>query len=190
MEDWGASRLTLMTVADWLHSPATYAAKPSWEQAMRVLAGEDSAALEALRTQALEWGGPPGGRNYRTASTDNPTETRAVLRDPALVGLWRYTLTRYPDRMRDLEGLEDVVFRDELLEVMARRLAIARAIPPVREILARRAAGRSDLGGLIASLNQLRGGAGRASATVALERFLHAAGVLPLLEASEDAPSK
>ena len=98
MEDWGASRLTLITVADWLRSPRTYASKPSWERAMRTLAGEDAEALEALRTQALEWGGPLGGRNYHTALTDNPFETRRVIRDPALVSRWRWTLTRYPQK--------------------------------------------------------------------------------------------
>ena len=190
MEDWGASRLTLITAADWLRSPRTYEAEPSWERAMRTLAGNDAEALEALRTQALEWGGPLGGRNHHTALTDNPAETTRVLRDPALVSRWRWTLTRYPERMRRLQGLTDRVFRDELLEMMARRLAIARAIPPVREILARQAAGRSDLGGLIAEVNRLRGGASRPTVRVALERFLHAAGVLDLLGSAENAPTR
>jgi len=190
MEDWGASRLTLITVADWLRSPRTYESKPSWERAMRTLAGEDAEALEALRTQALEWGGPLGGRNYHTAVTDNPFETRRVLRDPALVSRWRWTLTRYPERMRRLQGLDDRAFRDELLEMMGRRLAIARAIPPVREILARQAAGRSDLGGLIAELNRMRSRGTLPSAGVALERFLHATGVLNLLDSVEDAPTR
>jgi hypothetical protein len=189
MEDWSASRLTLITVADWLRSPQTYESKPSWERAMRTLAGEDGQALEALRTQALEWGGPLGGRNYHTALTDNPFETRLVLRDPALVSRWRWTLTRYPERMQHLQGLKDKAFRDELLEMMGRRLAIARAIPSVREMLARQAAGRSDLGGLIAVLNRMRSRGTRPSATVALERFLHAAGVLDLLDSAEDAPT-
>ena len=55
---------------------------------MRTLAGADAEALEALRTQALEWGGPLAGRNYHTAQTDNPSETRRVLNDPALVSRW------------------------------------------------------------------------------------------------------
>jgi len=190
MEDWGASRLTLITVADWLRSPQAYQAKPSWERAMRKLAGDDAEALEALRTQALEWGGPLGGRNHHTALTDNPADTNRVLRDPALVSRWRWTLTRYPERMRQLQGLADQVFRDELLEMMERRLAIARAIPPVREILARRSAGRGDLGGLVAEVNRLRGRATRPSASVALERFLYATGVLDLLDSAEDAPTK
>ena len=190
MEDWGASRLTLITVADWLRSPLTYEAKPSWERAMRTLAGEDAQAHEALRTQALEWGGPLGGRNYHTALMDNPAETSHVLRDPALVARWRWTLTRYPDRMREMQGLDDRAFRDEVLEMMARRLAIARAIPPVREVLARQAAGRSDLDGLIAVLSRLRGGAAQPTARLALDRFLRAAGVLDLLDSAEDAPAK
>ncbi len=189
MEDWSASRLTLITVADWLRSPRAYESKPSWERAMRTLAGDDAEALEALRTQALEWGGPLGGRNYHTALTDNPFETRRVLRDPALASRWRWTQTRYPERMQRLQGLDDKAFRDELLEMMARRLAIARAIPSVREMLARQAAGRSDLGGLIAVLNRMRSHGTRPSATVALERFLLAAGVLELLDSAEDAPT-
>lgn len=190
MEDWGASRLTLITVADWLRSPRTYEAKPSWERAMRTLAGDDAEALKALRTQALEWGGPLGGRNHHTALTDNPAETSRVFRDPALVSRWRWTLTRYPERMRGLQGLADRVFRDELLEMMARRLAIARAIPPVREILTRQSAGRSDLGGLIAEVNHLRDRVTRPTVRIALERFLHAAGVLGLLGSAESPPAK
>lgn len=189
MEDWGASRLTLMTVADWLRAPETYDAKGSWERAMRKLAGEDADALEALRTQALEWGGPLGGRNYHTAVTDNPSRTTRVLGDPALVSRWRYTLTRYPERMRHMLGLADRAFRDEVLEMMARRLAIARAIEPLRELLARQAAGRTDLGGLIEVLNRLRGRAARPTVKLALERFLQAAGVLELLDSVEDAPT-
>lgn len=189
MNDWGASRLTLATVADWLRDPQAYDAKPSWERAMRTLAGDDPQALEALRTQALEWGGPIGGPNHHTALTDNPGETSRVLRDPALVSRWKWILTRYPERMESLRGLADVTFRDELLEVMARRLAIARAIPPTREILARQAAGRSDLMGLIAELNRLRANTAPASARLALERFLAVAGLIELLDAAEDAPT-
>ena len=110
---------------------------------------------------------------------------RIVLRDPALVSRWRWTVTRYPERMRRLQGLADRVFRDELLEMMARRLALARAIPPVREILARQAAGRSDLEGLIAEVNRLRSRAKRPTVRLALERFLHAAGVLNLLGSTQ-----
>jgi len=190
MDDWAASRLTLITVADWLRNPPAYEAKTSWERAMRTLAGEDAQALEALRTQALEWGGPPGGRNHHTAATDNPSRTSNVLRDPALVSRWHWTLTRYPQRMKHLQGLADVAFRDELLEVMARRLVIARAIPTAREILARQAAGRSDLAGLIGELNRLRARAGATSSRIALDRFLFASGILPLLDSADDAPAR
>jgi len=190
MEDWGASRLTLATVADWLRNPHTYEATPAWERAMKTLAGDDAAALEALRTQALEWGGPIGGLNHHTALTDNPAEVSKVLRDPALAARWKWTLTRYPDRMAALAGLADVTFRAELLEMMARRLAIARAIPTTREILARQAAGRSDLGGLIAELNRLRAAARPRSARLALDRFLAVAGLVSLLDRSEDSPTR
>jgi hypothetical protein len=190
MQDWAASRLTLITVADWLRAPQTYDAKASWERAIQTLAGEIGEAREALRTQALEWGGSPGERNHHTAATDNPVETTQVLGDPALISRWRWTLARYPERMKQLQGLADTAFREELLDVMARRLAIAKAIPAVREILARQAAGRSDLAGLIAELNRLRAHPDSRSARVALERFLFAAGVLPLLESAEDAPTR
>lgn len=190
MEKWSASRLSLITVADWLRSPRTYEAKPSWERAMRKLAGDDALALEALRTQALEWGGPLGGRNYHTAQTDNPFETRRVIRDPALAARWRWTQTRYPERMKHLQGLQDHAFRDELLEVMAKRLVIAQAIPSVKEILARQAAGRTDLGGLIAVLNRMRSRGLRPGTTLALERFLSSTGVLELLDSAEDAPTR
>ena len=190
MEDWGASRLTLATAAEWLRDPARYQAKPAWEKAMKALAGDNVEALEALRTQALEWGGPIGGLNHHTAWTDNPAEAGGVLRDPALAARWKWTLTRYPDRMAAISGLADEPFRIELLEVMARRLAIARAIPTTREILARQSAGRSDLAGLIAELNRLRGGTTPRSARQALERFLAVAGLLAMLDRAEDSPAR
>jgi hypothetical protein len=190
MEDWGASRLTLATVAEWLRDPRRYEAETAWERAMKTLAGDDETALEALRTQALEWGGPIDGLNHHTARTDNPETAAAVLRDPALAARWKWTLTRYPDRMAALAGLADLTFRAELLEVMSRRLAIARAIPTTREILARQTAGRSDLGGLIGELNRLRAGATPRSARLALERFLAVAGLIPLLDSSDDSPAR
>lgn len=176
----GASRLPLATVADWLRAPAAYDPDDSWERAQRRLAGDDEDARRALRVQAMEWGGWVGTRNYRTAWTDAVETAAARLIEPAYVAQWRYTVDRYPGRMADLEGLRDTAFRDDLLRVMARRLAIARAVPLVVEFRARVAAGRDDAREVLDALRALldRDDVGP-DARRALRRFLDEAGVLP-----------
>ena len=185
MDSWAASRLSLATVADWARQGAGYDPKTSQARALERLAGDDKAALDALKTQTLEWGGPLLGRNWHTAERDSPAAIAALLQDPARLASWRYVLTRYPGRMEALRRVQDAPFRDALLELMGRRLAIARALVPVQELRARQAAGRSDLAPLIEELERLRRFATPLSARVALDRFLIAAGVGPLLRNSE-----
>lgn len=187
MNELGASRLSLMTVADFLRDPVGYDADTSEQRAVAGLAGGNSGALDALRTQVLEWGGWIGERNYHTALTDNPEVAARALRDPAVVASWSWVTRRYPLRMSRLEQLADTTFRDDLLEVMARRLAVARAVPIVRELRARYGAGRSDVGSLVIQLRRERERAAEhGSAVLALDRFLAAAGLARLFEEQPD----
>jgi hypothetical protein len=48
---------------------------------------------------------------------------------PAFVDSFTWTVDRYPGRMAGLKGLKDTAFREDLLMVMRRRLAVARAMP-------------------------------------------------------------
>lgn len=182
MTQLGGSRLSLMTVADFLASPETYDADRSWKKAQQRLAGESSAARVALDTQTIEWGGWIGERNYHTTRSDHPRAAAARLRDPAYVASWTWTVRRYPERMQALQSMHDRRFREDLLEIMGRRLAIARAMPVVQELRARRRAGRTDIEAL---LGQIRRERQRVETTptirLALDRFLEAAGILELL---------
>lgn len=185
MDSWAASRLSLATVADWASLGPTYEPKGSLATARDRLAGSDEAAREALKTQTLEWGGPLLSRNWHRADLDSPAAIASQLKDPARLASWRYVLTRYPERIAAMRRLEDPSFRDALLEVMARRLAIARALVPVQELRARQSAGRADLAPLVDEIERLRRVTSPLSARVALDRFLIAAGVAPLLRPAE-----
>ena len=90
--------------------------------------------------------------------------------------------------MAALAGIDDDPFRDEVLEIMGRRLAIARAVPTTRELRARLAAGRTDVEALIVQLRHERERVnGQAGALLALDRFLTFSGVARLL--AGDAPA-
>jgi len=182
MSHRGGSRLTILTVADFLGDPLAYDPDTSWTAAMERLAGEDSSALTALKTQAIEWGGWILERNYRSVRLDSPTAVAEGLRDPAAIARWGWTARRYQQRMADLAGLQDELFRSDLLETMARRHAVARAIPTVRELRARIAAGRSDTSQLVEQLRHERQAlSSRPGALRALDRFLAAAGLAALI---------
>jgi hypothetical protein len=78
--------------------------------------------------------------------------------------------------MASLERLEDAPFREALLELMARRLAIGRAVPTAIEYRARKRAGRTDLEPLLTELSRQRAEvAKRPSVLRVLDRFLEAA---------------
>ncbi len=190
MAQLGASRLPLMTVADYLRDPARYDPDASWLEAIRTLAGPDPEALDALKTQAMEWGGWIGTLNYHPHWLLNPRRVAASLHDPAFVASFEWTASRYPERMERVARVRDALFRSDLLDVMARKLAVARAVPVVIEALARHRAGREDLGELLEALSRQRESMSAwPSAQRALDRFLAAAGVtLPQPEPSAAPP--
>jgi hypothetical protein len=182
MTHHGGSRLATITVADFLADPHGYDPQASWAAAMARLAGDDPSALKALKTQAMEWGGWIRERNYRSALLDNPVAAAEDLRDPAAVARWSWTAKRYPQRIIDLGGLQDALFRKELLDTMARRYAVARAMPTVRELRSRLAVGRRDTEQLLDQLRLEREQAPISpGARRALDRFLAAAGLASLL---------
>lgn len=190
MAQLGASRLPLMTIADYLRDPASYDPDASWLEAIRTLAGPDPEALDALKTQAMEWGGWIGTLNYHPHWLLNPRRVAASLDDPAFVTSFEWTVSRYPERMERVARVRDAPLRSDVLEVMARRLAVARAVPVVIEALARHRAGRQDLDELLEALwRQRESMSAWPSAQRALDRFLAAAGVaLPPPEAAPAAP--
>ncbi len=178
MAELGASRLALMTVADYLRDPAAYDPDASWERAIARLAGDRAQAHAALRTQAAEWGGWIGTRNYHTALNDNPQTAARGLRDPAVVASWSWTVKTYPQRIAALGALPDEPFRTDLLLAMQRRLAVARSVPLVHRLMAERSSGGGKTGQWLRSIRQERQRVQHQPAVVvALDRFLYHAGV-------------
>jgi hypothetical protein len=176
----GASRLPMLTAVDWLSDPAAYDADAAWRRATAGLAGPDAEAAEALRVQALEWRGWDMGKRFRPWDPASSASAARTLDDPALAAEWVWTVQRYPGRMAALARLDDGPFRESVLDLMARRLAIARAVPPAIEYLARKRAGRTDLEPLVKELRRQRAEAEkRPSVLRALDRFLEAAEIPP-----------
>ena len=174
----GVSRLPLLTAADWLAGPAAYDPDDSLRRAIARLSGSDSGAADALRVQALEWRGWDSGRRFRPWDPADAGEAADTLDDPALAAEWSWTVARYPERIAALAQLADVPFRDALLELMARRLAIARSVTPVIEYRARLRAGRTDLEPVLDEIRRVRAEvAGIPSVLKALDRFLEYAGI-------------
>jgi hypothetical protein len=174
----GASRLSLLTVADWLENPGGYDADASWRRAIARLGGSDRDAADALRIQALEWRGWDEGRAFRPWDPADSEEAAATLDDPALSAEWRWTVDRYPDRMAALSRLDDGPFRDSLLDLMGRRLAIANVVPAAIEYRARERAGRTDLEPILEEIHRQRAEASKKPSVLgALDRFLGEAGI-------------
>ena len=187
MAELGGSRLALRTAAEFLRAPESYDPDRSWRAATTILAGKNPSALDALRTQAMEWGGWVAERNYRSPLRDNPISAAEALRDPAAVALWGWVERRYPARMWELGKLEDAAFRADLVRVMGRRLAVARAMPLVRDLRAALAAGSPEVQSLIHRLRRQRvQAAAERSALTALDRFLAASGIAPIVIGSQE----
>jgi hypothetical protein len=182
MAQLGASRLPLITVADYLADPASYDPDASWARALERLAGPGEPIPAALEAQVREWGGWVGTARYRPAWVDSAVRVAGLLDDPGIRETMAAVARTYPARMEALAGLTDAPFREDLLDVMARRLAVARAFPLAREYRARIEAGRDDVAVLTAEIAEVREVAlTRPSAAHALDRFLAEAGI-PLEE--------
>jgi hyaluronoglucosaminidase len=178
MAQLGASRLPLATVADWLDDPDGYDPDASWERAQAELVGSNPEARRALRDQATEWGGWIGTPEYKPVFVESIyTIVDALERDHAASAL-ASVVSLYPERMAALEQLQDEPFRRDLLEMMGRRLAVARAIPLIREYLARESAGRTDLQEILEELSDLRERQASASTRSALSTLYEAGGVV------------
>ena len=176
------SRLSLLTIADFLRDPATYDPAVSAAAAVSRLAGRNPEARTALTTQQLEWGGFFDGRNYWPRDEMNPDAVAHRLNDPGFIMTFTWTVERYPSRMASLALIADHPFRDELLRTMRRRLAIARAMPLAIDYLSRMRGGRPGGDGVLARIDlERRSWLGDADAERSLETFLRAA-TIPLSE--------
>lgn len=176
------SRLSLLTTANFLRDPERYDPDASARNAIAKLAGSNRDAETALTTQQLEWGGFIEGRNYWPRDEMNPVVAATRLHDPAFVESFTWTAARYPGRMEALGGVADAAFRVDLLEIMRRRLVIAKAMPLTIAYLQRVRAGRPDADAALAAVIALRQSeAGDPDAARILDLFLGEAGV-PLNE--------
>ncbi len=183
MLELGASRMPLLTIADFLRDPDGYDPETSWQRAIRRLAGDDPLVQDALKTQALEWGGFVGTLNYHHWETANPRALAQELGNPALMATWSYTLKRYPERMMALASVADTAFRDDVVAAMARRLAVARALPLILELRAPRSAAPARAQEILREIEREREVvAANPNVRIALDRFLDAASILELLE--------
>jgi hypothetical protein len=174
------ARLGLAAAAEFLSSPSDYDPDAAVARAIRRLAGSDPTARTALDTQQIEWGRPAGaGRDpIRDVATAELAAER--LHDPAFVDSFTWTVDRYPGRMAGLKGLKDTAFREDLLMVMRRRLAVARAMPLTIEYLSRVRARRADAAETLARIDaERRSWDGDPDARRVLERFLDAAAIPP-----------
>ena len=172
------ARLTLLTSADFLRHPSLYDPDASVIRAIARLAGANREAATALETQQLEWGRPIDGSRDGVRDVITADDAATRLGDPAFVESFTWTVERYPGRMAALARVADTAFRDELLKIMRRRLAIARAMPLTIDYLARVRAGRADAAEVLARIDaERRSWDGDADARRVLERFLVAAAV-------------
>jgi hypothetical protein len=135
MSQLGASRFTLLTIADFLRDPGRYDPKVARDRALTRLLGPRAPADTrfALDTQQLEWGEFP-----RDPTT--PASAGNRLHDPAFVESFTWTASRYPGRIEALAALDDAALRDQLVPPcdgaspsrarFRSRSSISRAPPP------------------------------------------------------------
>ena len=175
------SRLSLLTTAEFLRDPAGYDPDAAAARAIAHLAGRNREAATALETQQLEWGGFIAGRNYWPRDEMNPELAADRLHDPAFVESFTWTVSRYPGRIAALEQAADAAFRDDLIRIMLRRLAIARVMPLTIDYFARLRARRPDATEVLARIaDERRSWDDDPDAAHVLDLFLVAAGV-PLI---------
>jgi hypothetical protein len=152
----GATRLAVLTAAEWLRDPKGYDADAAARRALETLAGADPGAREALRIQVLEWGGPPDTPADHPWSRANPERAAVWVDDPAAVASLTWVAARYPERLRALDAVRDAEFREAVRTVMARRLVVARAMPHVVAYRERARAGRRDAADYLALIEERR----------------------------------
>ena len=156
MSELGGSRFPLSTTAAFLNDPEGYDPDHEIQRLLDKFSGADKETRAALDTQVIEWGGFIGERNWWPHDLLNAFEAGRRLDDPAFVDSFTWTADRYPGRMLALAAIPDGPFREDLLMVMRRRLAVARAMPLVIEYLARVRAGRQDAAQVLAGIEQMR----------------------------------
>lgn len=175
-----SSRLSLMTTAAFLRDPSRYDPGQAAKDAVASLAGPDPTVVDALTTQQIEWGGFIDTLNYWPRDALNPEATAERLQDPAFVESFTWTVTRYPERMARLSGIVDKPFRDDLLAMMRRRLAVARAVPLVIDYRASTRQGSPGTDEARQRIELERSAlTSDPDALHALDLFLTAAGILP-----------
>jgi hypothetical protein len=173
-----SSRLSLLTTAEFLQDPAGYDPDAAAARAVARLAGRNPQAANALETQQLEWGGFVGSLNYWPREDANPLLAANRLYDPAFVESFTWTVARYPGRIAALEQAADAPFRDDLIRIMRRRLAIGRVMPLTVEYFARLRARRPDAQDVLARIaDERRSWDGDPDAARILDLFLVAAQV-------------
>lgn len=178
MYQLGASRLPLLTIADYLRHPRTYDPDASWRRAILRLAGEDPAARRALYDQATEWGGWIGEPHYQEIDRENPEAAADLLLETGEPQRWSSTVSTYPDRMAALSSLQDRAFRTDLLAAMARRLAVARAAPIARRYFESAESSDAEKTDCVDDLRRLRTALERdPEGARALDAFVEAAGI-------------
>jgi hypothetical protein len=173
-----ASRLSLLTIAEFLADPGRYEPDAAAARAVARLAGRNAQAKKALETQQIEWGGFVDSLNYWPREEANPERFAHRLKDPAFVESFTWTVARYPGRIAALKAAADAPFRDDLIRIMNRRLAIARVMPLTVEYFARLRAGTPGADALLARIaDERRSWSGDPDASRILDLFLHAAAV-------------
>ncbi len=179
MTQLAASRLPLLTTADFLRDPDRYDPDESWARAIQRLAGDDPVALDAVKTQAMEWGGWVETMNYHPAEDSDPRALAEELDNPGLMATWGYTLRRYPERMQGIARATDEPFRNDVLAAMARRYAVSRVLPAVLQLRARRPPEGRTAADLVDEIRRERASfQNDPNAAGALDAFLDAAGLL------------
>ncbi len=131
-----------------------------------------------MRPNNSSGGGFAGSLNYWPREEANPEVAADRVYDPAFVESFTWTVLRYPDRIEALARAADTAFRDDLIRIMQRRLAIARVMPLTVEYLARLRAGRPDAQEVLARIADERSSwDDDPDAARILDLFLVAAGV-------------
>ena len=131
-----------------------------------------------METPQLDWGGFVDTLNYWPREDANPQVAASRLNDPAYVESFTWTVQRYPGRIAALELVADAPFKNDLIRIMRRRLAVGRVLPLAVEYFERRRAGRADAEETLARIaDERRAWDEYPDAARILDSFFEAAGV-------------